>query len=91
MHKDLGGHLRNLNFDISVYIVKWFFSFFCIDLPQEYVLQILDFYQYEQTAVLIRVALTIFLLLAPKLLEAQTEEDLHEILRKPYNNIRKYS
>lgn len=33
-HSKLAAHLKKFDFDISVYTVKWFFSVFCIDLPE---------------------------------------------------------
>lgn len=40
-------HLQKLGFDTSIYCVKWFFSCFAIDLPVDYIMHVLDFYQYE--------------------------------------------
>ncbi len=90
-HPQLAKHFHKFEFDLSVYSVKWFFSVFCIDLPEEFVFQILDFYQYEQSAVFVRVALTMLILLAPRLLETTCIEQLHEILRRPYIFLRQYS
>ena len=32
---------------LDVYTVRWFFSFFCIDLPFDYVLSLLDLYMVD--------------------------------------------
>ena len=77
IHPVLSEHLLKLDFDFSIYSVKWFLSLFCIDLPESFVFQMLDFYQYEQSAIFVRVAITMLFLLAPFILNANSNEELH--------------
>ena len=80
MMPDLAKHMvKDLELDLEVYTVKWFFSFFCIDLPFEYVLSILDLYMVEQITVFIRVALAIFQSLKDQLMAVRYQEDIHLI------------
>ncbi len=61
MNPTLTKHLTKIGFDLSIYTVRWFFTMFAVDLPYNYVQQILDFYQYEQTAVFVRIAVFILM------------------------------
>ncbi len=61
MNPTLTKHLTKIGFDLSIYTVRWFFTMFAVDLPYNYVQQILDFYQYEKTAVFVRIAVFILM------------------------------
>jgi hypothetical protein len=55
--------IDRLKIEIEVYTVKWFFSMWCIDLPFEYALTILDLYLIDQHKALVRTALSVFAML----------------------------
>ena len=59
--------IDDMEVNLDVYTVRWFFSMFSIDLPFEYAQTLLDFYMFDQSEILIRTALAIFSLLSFKL------------------------
>ena len=80
---DLARHFEAQSVDLEIYTVKWFFTLFTITLPFEYCLQVIDLYLLEQSAVLVRLSLTVLYMLRKKLLSA-TAEQMHEILKQPF-------
>ena len=60
--------------DLEVYTVRWFFSMWCIDLPLDYALTILDLFQIDLQTTLVRISLSIFLILAPEIKLARDQE-----------------
>ena len=83
----LAKHLfEDLNLQLEVYSVRWFFSMFCIDLPFEYAQSVLDLYILDQVNVLIRISLAIFSLLAAPLSMTKDQEEAHSILQNISND-----
>jgi hypothetical protein len=70
--------------DFQMYCLRWFLSFFALELPFGFLAEIIDFYLYEQSVVLVRIACTLFIQARHALLLAQDSEEVHNILRQPY-------
>lgn len=61
----LASHLIvDLQMQLDIYTVRWFFSMFCIDLPLSYAQTVQDLFLLDQFKVLIQVSLAIFSVLA---------------------------
>lgn len=89
MHSLFGSFVNTFYSNISIseiYAIKWFFSFYSIDFPVDYVMTIIDIFLLEGYPALIKVALAILKLLEDKLLRLSSIDDISELLKNPINN-----
>lgn len=72
---------EQLDFNLEVYTVRWFFSLFCIDLPVDLVLRILDMYLVQSFDIFPRASLAIFKRVQLELLACRDLEETNWVLR----------
>eukprot|EP01103_Thecamoeba_quadrilineata_P011501 TRINITY_DN2762_c0_g1_i2.p1 TRINITY_DN2762_c0_g1~~TRINITY_DN2762_c0_g1_i2.p1 ORF type:complete len:770 (+),score=117.65 TRINITY_DN2762_c0_g1_i2:2-2311(+) len=75
-------HLNSLDIEVSHIIAQWFLCLYVGYLPTETVLRVFDAFLIEGSSVLIRVALALFKINEPEILECTDFDELFQILKK---------